>query len=346
MTALKGAEIERFVRSPDTDALVVLVYGPDTGLVSERARALVKALLAGSDDPFALAELDPTAIAEPGRLVDEASMLPPFGGPRIVHVRRGDGIRPAAVSALLDTDLTGAQVVIEDGDLKRDSALRKLCERHKRARALPCYADGAGDIDGLIDQAFKAFDLRIEPDARRAMKDLLGGDRLASRMELEKLCLYALNDGVVTLDHIDAVSGDAGLLDTSDFVDAVGLGEVADADRHLGRLLQSGMHPVQLIGALQRHLALLRVIRSAVDDGQTIESALKSIRPPIFFRREGHVRQQALRWTLSALRRARDTLSAADLDGRKQSELADIILGRAVLSLSTEGRRLGRGMRG
>lgn len=40
MTALKAADVDAFVARPDTARPVVLIYGPDSGLVSERARTI------------------------------------------------------------------------------------------------------------------------------------------------------------------------------------------------------------------------------------------------------------------------------------------------------------------
>ena len=38
MVAVKAAAVDRFVDDPPSNALIVLVYGPDSGLADERAR--------------------------------------------------------------------------------------------------------------------------------------------------------------------------------------------------------------------------------------------------------------------------------------------------------------------
>ncbi|MCC7266852.1 MAG: DNA polymerase III subunit delta, partial [Caulobacteraceae bacterium] len=48
MVALKGSDIERFIARPDPARPIVLVYGPDAGLVHERVERLIKASV---DDP-------------------------------------------------------------------------------------------------------------------------------------------------------------------------------------------------------------------------------------------------------------------------------------------------------
>src|ERR1700687_5561329 len=83
MVAIKPADVDRFVARPDPARPVVLVFGPDAGLVSERANALVKSSVDDPNDPFALARLEAEDLAaEPSRLVEEAQTIPLFGARR------------------------------------------------------------------------------------------------------------------------------------------------------------------------------------------------------------------------------------------------------------------------
>ena len=48
---VSGAAIERFVAKPDPAARLVLVFGPDGGLVRERATKLARTVVADLNDP-------------------------------------------------------------------------------------------------------------------------------------------------------------------------------------------------------------------------------------------------------------------------------------------------------
>ena len=82
--------------------------------------------------------------------------------------------------------------------------------------------------------------LGIASDAREALLDLLSGDRLLNRRELEKLVTYAAGQGTVTLQDVEAVMADAkaAVLDT--VIDAIFLGQVDVLDRTLARLFAEG----------------------------------------------------------------------------------------------------------
>ena len=73
MVALRGKEIDAFLARPDSGRPIILLYGPDAGLVRERAEALLASAVDDPGDPFSLVRLDGDELsAEPSRLVDEA----------------------------------------------------------------------------------------------------------------------------------------------------------------------------------------------------------------------------------------------------------------------------------
>ena len=71
---ISAARAERFVKRPDPKARAVLVYGPDRGLVRERAEALARGVVEDLADPFRVTEMTGAALAaDPARLADEAA---------------------------------------------------------------------------------------------------------------------------------------------------------------------------------------------------------------------------------------------------------------------------------
>src|SRR3954470_10651331 len=98
MVALKTSEAASFVTRPDPARAVVLVFGPDAGLVSERADAIVRASVDDPADPFALVRLAGDALpSDPARPIDTATTVPLFGGRRAIRVRAGSRNIVAAV---------------------------------------------------------------------------------------------------------------------------------------------------------------------------------------------------------------------------------------------------------
>ncbi|WP_298965895.1 DNA polymerase III subunit delta [uncultured Roseibium sp.] len=340
MTVLKAAEIDRFVANPPDAGGVVLVFGPDTGLVSERATRLVNKASEGDSDPFNLIKIDAADIsADPNRLIDEVLTVPLFGGRRIVWVKDASGknLNPA-VEPVLKLDDWQTLVVLEAGDIKKGAGLRKLVETHKRAIALPCYADSDRGIDHLIDEETREAGLSITREARASLHSLLGGDRMASRGELKKLCLYALHKGRIDSEDIEAIIGDASAFETSELIDAAAAGDLALLDHGLERLAEAGSKASVIANQALKHFQQLHRMRIDVDQGKSAQAVIDGQRPPIFFSRKPKFSQQLRIWALKDLEKAMDILSEATRISRLNDPLGVPVLSEALLKLGRAAR--------
>ena len=71
MVALRGKDIDAYLARPDPGRPIILLYGPDAGLVRERADALLKSAVDDPDDPFSMVRLHVDELStSPSRLVD------------------------------------------------------------------------------------------------------------------------------------------------------------------------------------------------------------------------------------------------------------------------------------
>jgi DNA polymerase-3 subunit delta len=324
VVAVKANDADAFVARPDPARPIVLVYGPDAGLVHERAETLVRNAVDDPADPFLLARIDADELAaNPTRLVEEAQTIPMFGGRRAVWVRAGGRFNIApAVEALLALPALECRIVIEAGDLRRTAPLRSLCERARQAAAIPCYADDEKALGRLVDRELREAGLTIADDARAMLLPLLGGDRQASRSELSKLILYARGKGRIEADDVAAVVANASALAVDAVIDAALAGRFADLEREFAKLMAAGTSLGQIFWAGQRQLSELHKLRLTVEDGATVDSVMSSW-PRAQFRREAQVRAGLRAWTAARLADAMVQFGKAAFDARVQADLAE-----------------------
>ncbi|HXZ22749.1 MAG TPA: DNA polymerase III subunit delta [Pseudolabrys sp.] len=342
MTAVKASDVDRFIGAPDPAQSIVLVFGPDAGLVRERVDALVRASVDDPNDPFALARIEGDELAgNPARLVEEAHTVPLFGGRRAVLVKAGTRNIASAVETVIAAPSRDCRVIIEAGNLSKSAPLRVLCEKAKVAAALPCYADNERALVQLIDEEMRAAGLGIAADARSTLVALLGGDRLASRNEIRKLTLYAQGQKTVELTDVLAVVADASEMALDGVVDAVFAGRTAEVDGEFGKARASGSSPAAIVSAAIRQVANLHKMKLAIESGDTIEIAIKRAAPPVHFSRERHVGEALRAWTPARLIRAMEQLAEASLDMRRNAPLAEAIAQRTLLSLAVSARKNG-----
>ena len=340
MVALRGRDVDAFLKTPDAGRPIVLLYGPDAGLVRERADALIASAVDDASDPFSLVRMDGDELAaEPSRLIDEAMTIPMFGGRRAIRVRAGSRSFASGVDTLSESALKDCRVVIEAGELRPESPLRKACERAKTAVAIGCYPDTERDLAKLIDDEMKASSLRMAADARAALMALLGGDRQASRNELKKLALYAHGQGEVTLEHVMAVVSDASDLKLDPIVDGAFAGQAAIVESEFAKAMVAGTYPGMIIAAAQRQAALLHKASLAVADGAPASVVAESGFPRLHFSRKGNVEAALRNFTPARLLAIIEQLAVAALDMRKQSSLAAVIAQRTLFSIAVNAKR-------
>ncbi|WP_417692259.1 DNA polymerase III subunit delta [Roseibium sp.] len=340
MTALKAGEIDRFLNQPPKGGVCVLIYGPDTGLVNERASLLVAKASEGDDDPFNQIKIDASdVVSDPTRLMDEALTIPLFGGQRIIWVKDAGGknLAPAVTPLLKLNDLT-ALIVIEAGDLKKGVGLRKLFEADRQAVAIPCYADTERDVDQLIDQETRASNLTISREARASLHSLLGADRMASRGELKKLCLYALQKERIETEDVEAIIGDASAFETSELIDATALGNLPALDHGLERLDAAGSNASVIAGQALTHFHMLHRMRGLTDKGTSAKDVVDGARPPIFFKRRAAIVRQLSLWPREDLEKAAERLAEAQKVSRLNDGLGTAVLSESLLTLARVAR--------
>jgi DNA polymerase-3 subunit delta len=342
MVALRGREIDAYLARPDPGRPIILLYGPDAGLVRERAEALLASAVDDPNDPFSLVRLDGDELsAEPSRLVDEALTIPLFGGRRAIRVRAGSRNFAGGIDALAETPLKDCRVVIEAGELRAESPLRKACERAKTAVAIACYPDTERDLSKLIDDELKLSNLRIASDARAVLMTLLGGDRQASRNELRKLALYAHGEGEITLEHVMAVVADASEMKIDPIVDGAFAGKPDLVETEFTKAIVAGTYPGVIISAAQRQAAWLHKSAIAISEGTPSSVVLDSGFPRLHFSRKASVEAALRNFEAGRLMQIIYQLAAAALEMRKQATLATAIAQRALLSIAVSAKRRG-----
>lgn len=345
MAVLQRGALNNYLKEPTPRFRVVLIFGPDRGLVSERADAIMTGLQAAlhtdTVDPFGITRIAGEDMnSDPDRLANEAYTVSLFGGARFIHVK-GHGARnlPQQIAPLLKNPPEDAFLVIEAGDLKKGLALRKTVEKSEEALAVPCYADDAGSLNDLVSEELAKSGLSISKDARLRLLSQLGGDRLASRGEIEKLCLYAADKGNIEEEDVIALSGDSSVLSADALSDAAALGQMPALMDALSRMDAGSLSPVAAGPQILRNFQVLHKASIMVEQGVSPNQVVDRMTPPIFFKRKDAVRKQLSLWNVARLDRALGLLSNAVLKSRQQQHLATAHLGDALIRIAGNARR-------
>jgi DNA polymerase-3 subunit delta len=301
---LAPAQADAFCQRPDPAIGLVLLYGPDQGLVAERRRRLISAVLGQADDPFRLAELNADRLAQgPGLLIEEAQALSLIGGRRVVLVRQAvDGVAKA-IEMLLELAGHEALVIVEAGELATSSALRRLVERANGAAAIACYRAEGRQLEAQLRGFLADHRLTIEPEAMSYLAAHVGANRELTQHEVDKLALYkgAAEGDRVSLADVEAIVGNSSALGIDRLVWSGLVGRPGDAARALDRLLGEGQAPVRLIRGFSSMLMRLLPLRARVEAGELAAAIIDGLRPPLHFSQKEPMRRALERWPYDRL---------------------------------------------
>lgn len=335
MVAVKAHQAEAFMKSPPPRLAAALFFGSDPGLISERSSTLAKILADRENPPGEILRLDDSELdADPSRLETELQMRPMFASRRIVRAIAGRRISAQLLKPLLGTHPLEGLLIVEAGNLKPDDALRSLFEALDTCFAVACYPDNAADIESLISDVLSSFSLTIEGDARALLQSRLGADRALSRAEIEKLALYCLDHKTITLADVENVVGDAADLALERIAEAAAEGRTQAAVTDFGRAMASGESAQAIIAVLQRYFLRLHKVRSDVDAGQRVDDALKSLRPPLFFKQRDAFARQIRNWSRPQLDQALRRIAGDAKTARLSPRLEAVYAERLLLALS------------
>ena len=328
---------EAFLKSPDAGIRAVLIYGPDAGLVRERADRLARSVVADDRDPFRISELSCADLAgDPPRLNDEAAALCLTGGRRVVRVRDADDRLGDAFQQFLADPPGDALVVVEAGELGARSKLRAAFEAAKTGGALPCYVEEGAALVGAVRAAMAERGLMADSDAARTLAALLGPDRMLLRSEVEKLALYLGERRTVTEDDVLACGAEAAATSIDEAVDACLAGDGRATDMALGRLAAEGVAPVRVLRALATHLAKLEAVHARAVAGEDPVQAAASQR--IFFKRQPAFRAQLRVWRGARLARGLARAIEAEMRCKETGQPDRLVCERTFMDLAAGAR--------
>jgi DNA polymerase-3 subunit delta len=336
---VKPAESERLLGRLPAGLMAVLLYGPDQGLVRERAERLALSIVTDLRDPFRVADLEGVALLEdPARLFTEAAALSMTGGRRILRIRAAGNALARQFESFLPEAQSDALVVVEAGDLAKDSRLREIFEEAANAAAIPCYLDSRESISELVRNALKAQGISIAPDALDEAVSLLGADRGTTRREAEKLLLYMHGRQHVGLEDVRAIMGDEAEARIEEACDAAGEGDARRLDRALERLWSAGVSPVAILRMAMSHFQRLALAGTQIAKGESAEAVAKRARPPIHFTRLASFRTQLRNWSAERLGEASDLLLETEALCKSTAVPAEAACGRALFTIAAWAR--------
>ncbi|MEM7057401.1 MAG: DNA polymerase III subunit delta [Pseudomonadota bacterium] len=296
----------------------LLLFGSDSGLIAAKQREVIAAVMDGEMDDLRLTDLNAADARKDAALIDEALRARGFfPGRRVVTILGGtDGLAKPLNQVLEGVTADDALLIVTADALPARSGLRKLFESRADLASLQFFDDGLTPEDLRSALASAGLTTGVTQNALDVLTEITRDmDHGSSLQLIETLATYGMGStaplDVAAVRSIAPMGSDT---DIDRFVEAVAGGRPEQIGPLLRRLMTSGIQPVALVLALQRHFRLLMRV---ISDQNGIDSALGSVRPPLWGARRHALAAQARRWPLAQVEAAARMLF--ETDGRLRS---------------------------
>ena len=331
MASVKSEQFETFLLKPPRGLKMILLHGPESDLVSERARRLVPTLVDDVGDPFQVVRLTADALnKDPGTLADEASAISMFGGKRVLWIDAGGRDLAALISGVADTLPPDTSLVVEADTLRKGAPLRTLFETRSDSAAIECYAPPPDSLGQMVDAEAREAGVSVAPDVREHLVSVLMGEPATARTEIAKLLLYARDKGRLESADIDALAAGGGVIAADQLVDLALAGDL----KGLERAVMGGMsEPAEAALTAMRLAARIGLLLELKQGGEPE----RLNRLPFAVKRA--VVAQANAMSPEALTRRLPSLLGLLVSTRAQPALARAQTFRALLAFALGARR-------
>tara|TARA_Y100000588_G_scaffold387691_1_gene486059 strand:+ start:251 stop:1282 length:1032 start_codon:yes stop_codon:yes gene_type:complete len=335
--------VDQFLGKIPVDIRAVLLHGPDKGLVRERSDTIVKNTLGNPPDPFQISEIPANDLRkDPERLAAESATLPLAGDNKVIRITDVAEKDQKIFNMFLGENSPNALVLVEAGELRGNSALKRLFDNTSELASIGCYPDEARDIRRLVRDFCEQNKLRVTPDALEYLALYLGSDRMVTRQELEKLLVYLGPTDEITEGDAMAVVGDSAAHSLNVFAILVADGNKSHSMRTWASLRLEGINPVQALRTTLRHFQRLHQVAANVAQGGSSSVCINTLRPPVHFSVKEAFERQVHTWSLDKLSRAMMILAEAEEDCKKGGGVGGVVSSMAFLRIVNAAQRLRR----
>lgn len=329
---IKGSH-EKSIAASDYQAW--LFYGPDQGRVSDLAVTLQGKYRAKGLDHLTVDGKD--VAKDPRVILDQVGSAGLFSPGTVLRIREGDDKAAKSIEAALDAGFPDGRLIIEAGELTAASKLKKLFEGRADCALAACWEPTRSELKERAKLAFQSMGRKVEEKALDLIAELSPPDSGAIIRECQKLAVQA-GDDIVTVATVEAGTADLAEAGFSDVGLALCDGRPDAALTAYWRLVNVGEAPMGILRIVGRHVARLHDAAVKIAAGASADTAMASLRPPVFWKEKDSFKRQATVLKPRQLEQLMNVTIAAERQ-TKSGGNEEYLVGQALLSAALEVKK-------
>tara|TARA_B100001121_G_scaffold48443_1_gene41843 strand:+ start:7434 stop:8420 length:987 start_codon:yes stop_codon:yes gene_type:complete len=181
--------------------------------------------------------------------------------------------------------------------LEKRSKLRNYFEKSKMCAAIPCYADNDLSLKKIIQSKLKGFSGLTGNNVNLILENS-NLDRAKLNNELEKIKTL-FQDKIIKSEKLELLLNAKSNDDFDKLKDQAFLGNKKATNKLLSETIIDSDKNIFYLNVINQRL--YKISETLNEDGQTVESKINSLKPPIFWRDKPNFISQIKKWNKSKI---------------------------------------------
>jgi len=257
-----------------------------------------------------------------------------FDNEKLIIINRATDKIRGVIGELIEKNPEDTQFILNSKNLEKKSTLRKLFEKEKSIICVPFYEDNNQTLNSIISLFFRNKKIPISQQLINVLIERSRGDRKNLNNELEKIENFSFNKKNLNIQEIIKLTNLADNYSASELVDH----SLAKNTRKTVTILNENNYSdednIIIIRTLLAKLKRLVKIYELVSEKNTIEQAISTYKPPIFWKDKPLVIQQIRSWNKDHLINLVYRTNEIELLIKKNSTIAKNILSDFIINNS------------
>ena len=203
------------------------------------------------------------------------------------------------IEEIIEKDIEDIKIVLNSGILEKKSKLRSLFEKNKNTICVPFYADNNQTLSKIINNFFREKKIIVSQEKINLLIERCRGNRQNLRNELDKIDSFIKNKKNINIDQIMKLTNLAENYNVSELIDSY----LATNFKKTINILNENNFSTEDCMLITRTLLLkskrLYKLLLEINNNKSIEEAISSFNPPIFWKDKETVKKQIKNWSLN-----------------------------------------------
>jgi len=203
------------------------------------------------------------------------------------------------IEEIIEKNIEDIKIVLNSGILEKKSKLRSLFEKNKNTICVPFYADSNQTLSKIINNFFREKKIIVSQEKINLLIDRCRGNRQNLRNELDKIDSFVKNKKNINIDQIMKLTNLAENYNVSELIDNY----LAANFKKTINILNENNFSIEDCMLITRTLLVkskrLYKLLLEINNNKSIEEAISSFKPPIFWKDKEIVKQQIKNWSVN-----------------------------------------------